>query len=84
MTLEQPFSSTDDFYEGESEVKYKLRHFGKFKILAFVTGVLAFLCILFIVLYAVEKNRARGSTASQGRPICDNNNCLFTSYGKTY
>ncbi|XP_031553864.1 neprilysin-like [Actinia tenebrosa] len=80
-TLEQPFGgSTDDFYEGDTHVKYKLRHFGKFKILAVVAGVLAVLTIVFIVLFAVSMSRTKEKGTTSGRLICDTKNCLFTAY----
>lgn len=83
-TLDPPFGSTDDFYEGDTKVKYKLRHFGKFRILAVVTGILAVLTILFIILFAVAMSRGKEEATTSGNPICDSKKCLFVAYGKRY
>lgn len=83
VTLEQPFGSTDDFYgEEDGKVKYKLRHFGKFRILAIVTGILAVLTLVFIILYAVEVSRGKEKATTSGKAICDSKNCLYAAYGK--
>jgi len=84
MSLNQPFESVDDFYgEGDSGVKYKLRHFGKFKILVVVSVVLSILLLVFVVLFAVEKGRKSSITkGTEGISICNSRTCLFTSYGE--
>lgn len=83
--LERPFENTDDFYgEDDSAVKYKLRHFGKFKLLAILTCILAVLCVIFIVLFAVEKSKKTTSSIpnSSSSTICNKRECLLSSYGK--
>ena len=49
------------------DIKYKLRHFTKFKVLLVVTSILAVLLITFIVLYAVEKSIDNDSANEQGK-----------------
>lgn len=84
MSLNQPFETVDDFYgEGDTSVKYKLRHFGKFKILVVVTTVLAILLLIFVVLFAVEKGKKSSTIREKGEiSICKSRDCLFTAYGE--
>lgn len=57
-----------EFEEEEAvDIKYKLRHFTKFKVLLVVTSILAVLSITFIVLYAVEKSIDNDSANEQGK-----------------
>lgn len=78
-------------YNGEDygDVKYKLRHFKKFKILLIVTTIFAVLSIIFIILFAVEKSKDHGATSkpekppTRGQTFCGTKACLHASLGKT-
>lgn len=45
----------DEYGEEHGNVKYKLRHFNKFKVLLIATVIFLLLSIIFITLFAVEK-----------------------------
>ena len=55
----------DENYDG---VKYKLRHFNKFKVLLIATVIFLLLSILFIILFAVEKSKDRETGSEPGKP----------------
>lgn len=77
-----------EFEEEEAvDIKYKLRHFTKFKVLLVVTSILAVLLITFIVLYAVEKSIVNDSANEQGKTprvktYCDTKVCFDAALGK--
>lgn len=76
------------FEEEEAlDIKYKLRHFTKFKVLLVVTSILAVLSITFIVLYAVEKSIDYDSANEQGKTprvqtYCGTKVCFDAALGK--
>jgi len=68
--------------EDYGEVKYKLRHFTKFKVLLLVTAFFVVLSIIFIILFAVEKAKVHKlSTPGKAKvqKYCGTKDCLFTS-----
>ena len=72
-------------YNDESSfgVKYKLRHFKKFRFLAAVAIKLGVLLVIFIILFAVEKSRyekLRDRNIDVGP--CDTKDCVFASLGQ--
>ena len=77
-----------EFEEEEAvDIKYKLRHFTKFKVLLVVNSILAVLLITFIVLYAVEKSIVNDSANEQGKTprvktYCDTKVCFDAALGK--
>ena len=76
----------DENYDG---VKYKLRHFNKFKVLLIVTVIFLLLSILFIILFAVEKSKDRETGSEPGKPpsfrtYCGTKACLYASLGKVW
>ena len=81
--------------EDYGDVKYKLRHFTKFKILLIVTTIFIVLSIIFIILFAVEKSKDQEITSKlektpkppktpsvQGQTYCGSKTCLYASMGK--
>ena len=73
--------------EGDDDVKYKLRHFNKFKILLIVTVVLLLLLIIFIILFAVEKSENHETGSEPRKPpcvptVCGTKECLYASLGE--
>ena len=69
----------------DSGVKYKLRHFSKFRVLILVTALLALLSLIFIILYAVEKSKVNKPSTPQKpsfQTYCGTKDCLYTSLGK--
>ncbi|PFX13850.1 Endothelin-converting enzyme 2 [Stylophora pistillata] len=54
--MQEKLTEFDD-EDGAFGIKYKLRHFTKFKILLVVTLILAVLSIIFITLFAVERSK---------------------------
>ena len=82
--------------EDYGDVKYKLRHFTKFKILLIVTTIFIVLSIIFIILFAVEKSKDHETTSKpekpskpppktpsvQGQTYCGSKTCLYASIGK--
>lgn len=76
-----------EFEEEEAlDIKYKLRHFTKFKVLLVVTSILAVLLITFIVLYAVEKSIDNDSNEQGKTPrvqtYCGTKVCFDAALGK--
>lgn len=77
-------------FEGEDygSVKYKLRHFTKFKILLIVTAIFIVLSIIFIILFAVEKAKHHEAPSKpaekppQVQTYCGTKSCLYASLGK--
>ena len=74
----------DEDYVG---VKYKLRHFNKFKVLLIATVIFLLLSIIFIILFAVEKSKDRETGSGPGKPprvqtFCGTKTCLYASLGK--
>ncbi|XP_048581138.1 endothelin-converting enzyme homolog isoform X2 [Nematostella vectensis] len=67
--------STEDDAE-DFNVKYKLRHYSKFKALVICCAVLLVLCVVFIVLFSLE----RGKTVVPSPPRCDSQACVFAAY----
>lgn len=70
------------------DIKYKLRHFTKFKVLLVVTSILAVLLITFIVLYAVEKSINNDLANEQGKTprvqtYCGTKVCFDAALGKS-
>lgn len=68
-------------------VKYKLRHFNKFRILLIATVIFLLLSIIFIILFAVEKSKDHDSGSEQGKPpsvqaFCGTKACLYASLGE--
>ena len=73
--------------EDDGGVKYKLRHFNKFKVLLIVTVVLFLLLIIFIILFAVEKSEDHETGSKPGKPpcvstFCGTKACLYASLGE--
>ena len=73
--------------EGDDGVKYKLRHFNKFKVLLTVTVVILLLLIIFIILFAVEKSEDHETVSEPGKPpsvptFCVTKACLYASLGE--
>ena len=71
----------------DTSVKYKLRHFSKFRILLVVTAILALLAIIFIILFAVEKSKVHDLTSQAPKTpkvqtYCGTKICLDTALGK--
>ncbi|KAJ7382376.1 hypothetical protein OS493_035437 [Desmophyllum pertusum] len=66
-------------------VKYKLRHFTKFRLLCIITAIFLVLSIIFIILYAVEKSKVDDTTSSKpgskncGQVYCGTSACLHAS-----
>lgn len=69
-------------------VKYKLRHFTKFRLLCIITAIFLVLSIIFIILYAVEKSKVDDTTSSKpgskncGQVYCGTSACLHASLGE--
>lgn len=73
-------SEEGDDHQG---VKYKLRHFNKFKVLLIVTVVLLLLLIIFITLFAVEKSEDHETKGEPCAPtFCGTKACLYASLGE--
>ena len=68
--------------DDEYGVKYKLRHFTKFKILLIVTVVFLLLSIIFIILFAVEKSKDCEPGKPPSETFCGTKACLYASLGK--
>ena len=67
------------------DVKFKLRHFTKFKVLLFVTAFFAVLSIIFMILFAIEKAKVGKPSTPQKSSVqmyCGTKHCLDTSLGK--
>jgi len=66
----------------QGSVKFKLRHFNKFRALVIVTALFVVLSIVFIILFAVEKAKVH-KLSTPGKPkvqtYCGTKECLFTS-----
>ena len=82
---------SEDNDEGHDGIKYKLRHFTKFKILLIVTTIFIVLSIIFIILFAVEKSKEQETASKPEKPekppqvqtYCGTKTCLYASLGKT-
>lgn len=71
--------------EDYGEVKYKLRHFTKFKVLLIVTTFFMVLSLIFIILFAVEKAKVHEPAVPEKPTIqtyCGTKDCLYTALGK--
>lgn len=73
--------------EDYGSVKYKLRHFTKFKILLVITTILAVLALTFIILFAVEKSKVHDSASKpvktpRVQTYCGTETCFYTALGK--
>lgn len=73
----------DEYGEEHGSVKYKLRHFNKFKVSLIATVIFLLLSIIFITLFAVEKVK----DCEPGKPpsvqtFCGTKACLYASLGK--
>ncbi|KAK3702464.1 hypothetical protein QZH41_020111, partial [Actinostola sp. cb2023] len=68
--------------EGASgfNVKYKLRHFQRFRILLAVAAILFVLCVVFMILFAVEKSRRTTVQRDEEQPVCSTKDCVLSSY----
>ena len=74
----------DDF---DDAVKYKLRHFNKFKVLLIANVIFLLLSIIFIILFAVEKSKDHeksetGKLLPSVPTFCGTKACLYASLGK--
>ena len=72
----------DDF-----SVKYKLRHFNKFRVLLIATVIFLLLSIIFIIFFAVEKSKDHETGSEPGKPpsiqtFCGTKECLYASLGE--
>ena len=80
----QKLSEEND--EGHDGIKFKLRHFTKFKILLIVSTIFIVLSIIFIILYAVEKSKDHETASKPEKPqvqtYCGTKRCLHASLGK--
>ena len=75
------------YEEDDYGVKYKLRHFNKFKVLLIVAVVLFLLLSIFIILFAVEKSKdhetgSETGKAPHGPTFCGTKACLYASLGE--
>ena len=73
-------SYTDD---SAFSVKYKLRHFNKFRITVAITAILCLLLVIFVILFAVEKSqnyKLEHQKVAETGP-CDTKECVFASLG---
>lgn len=71
----------------DSGVKYKLRHFNKFRVLLIATVIFLLLSIIFIILFAVEKSKDHETASEPGKPpsvqiFCGTKACLYASLGE--
>ena len=78
---------TEYYEEDDDGVKYKLRHFNKFKVLLVVTVIFLLLLIIFIILFAVEKSKDHETGSEPGKPprvttFCGTKACLYASLGE--
>ena len=63
-------------------VKYRFRHFTKFRILLAVTVLLGLLLVAFVVLFAVEKlGKKEGKAVISGSGPCITKDCAYASVG---
>ena len=73
--------------EYDDGVKYKLRHFNKFKVLLTVTVIFLLLLVIFIILFAVEKSKDHETRTKPEKPpcvptFCGTKACLNASLGE--
>ena len=71
----------------QGSVKFKLRHFNKFRVLVIVTALFVALSIVFIILFAVEKAKVHKLSTPEKPKVqtyCGTKDCLFTSLGKIF
>lgn len=68
--------------ENYGGVKYKLRHFGKFKVLLIVTVLFIVLSLIFIILFVVEKSKTNEPALPEKPKVqtyCGTMDCLRAS-----
>ena len=85
LKLANEMQKLEEDGEDYGDVKFKLRHFTKFKVLLFVTAFFAVLSIIFMILFAIEKAKVGKPPTPQKSSVqmyCGTKHCLDTSLGK--